>query len=176
MERSAEWAAGAAKRMELESVVANLVSQMGLSSTSSSSSTSPSAPTPSTSLPSSSSSERAAATTSSWLGEGGANPSLQKDALKDAVAVAADAARQPADKEAFVLSSTGVWHLVVRGPPSFCIADWITSCGWSFGGSRAAKLGELHDLPDDPLLLCARCLPALRRAAKGNIARTLKDQ
>ena len=178
MERSAAWAAGAAKRMELEAVVANLVSELRSSSPSST----PSAP-PSSSMSSSTSSTAAPSSTSlaavastSWLDENVANSCGQKSALDEEVALAADASKKVNPVETFVLSSTRVWHLVARGPPEFRMEFWTTSCGWTFGGSKSAKLGDLGDLPSDPLALCARCLPELRQAAKVKVANAIKEQ
>ena len=59
-----------------------------------------------------------------------------------------------------VVSSGGVWHKILRGPPTFDMADWSTHCTWYFGRATTKNI-RLPDgeLPEDPKLLCHKCFP-----------------
>ena len=71
--------------------------------------------------------------------------------------------------ESFVLNSvTGVAHRVLVGFDDSPATTWLASCGWRFGLSiwRAPPVQiPRQELPRAPQLLCARCLPEVRRAA-----------
>ena len=57
----------------------------------------------------------------------------------------------------------GKIHKVVVGPPESHLL-WRTFCGWHFGGSEGAK--PLFSLPSSFKLICERCNPIVRVAAR----------
>ena len=57
----------------------------------------------------------------------------------------------------------GKVHKVVVGPPSSHLL-WRTWCGWHFGGSAGAS--PVHTLPGSYKLMCERCHPVVRSAAR----------
>ena len=90
------------------------------------------------------------------------------------VALARSNVGHPRQSAVYVKNSvTGVAHRVVLGLDESPPADWLAACGWKFGLStwRAAPVQVSHaELPRAPQLLCARCLPAQRRAASEALA------
>ena len=61
------------------------------------------------------------------------------------------------------LDRVGKIHKVVVGPPSSHLL-WRTWCGWHFGGSEGAR--PVHTLPSSFKLICERCNPIVREAAR----------
>ena len=67
--------------------------------------------------------------------------------------------------EQIVVSSTGIAHVVLRGPPDVELVNATSVCGWAFGGGRA-RLGGPELIPDSHKQLCARCFPERRKQLK----------
>ena len=59
-----------------------------------------------------------------------------------------------------------IWHKVLRGPPTDELADWLTHCGWAFGGAARAGVTEPEAAPDDPKMLCQKCFRERREELK----------
>ena len=91
--------------------------------------------------------------------------------LRPAFAHAAAAARAapPQSAERVVVSSTGVAHIVLLGPPEVELVQASSVCGWTFGGGRA-RLGGRELIPDSHKLLCARCFPVKRQQLKDDLS------
>ena len=90
-----------------------------------------------------------------------------REALRPAFEHAAAAAKDsPADRvDRVVVSSTGIAHIVLLGPPEVDLVNSSSMCGWAFGGGRA-RLGGTELIPDNHKLLCARCFPTKRQQLK----------
>ena len=170
--RSSEWAASAAKRRELEVLVADVMNKVSRSGSHASASSStvlevlrestPGAPQPSSSSASSSSSAAAVPTPSSIV------PAAADDLVR-AAAVEAQLAvdtQSRADGQTaldyVVNEASGVWHRVARGPPQFEVVDFSSACGWRFGRGSRSRLSNRQFLPDNPGLVCSKCCPSER--------------
>ena len=91
------------------------------------------------------------------------------------VAAACAGAASTAQEATFAMNSvTGVAHRVIVGFAESMPTEWLAACGWRFGistwRSGPVQLARA-DLPRAPHLLCARCLPDLRRLALDDLAR-----
>ena len=111
------------------------------------------------------------------VGAGGtADPALVGLAAPLAAEVAlarAELALSGADSRFVMNSVTGVAHRVVVGFGDSRPTGWLAACGWRFGLAiwRSAPVQLcLHELPKAPQLLCARCMPDLRRASASALA------
>ena len=80
-------------------------------------------------------------------------------------AAAAARAEEAELSERVVVSSTGIAHVVLRGPPDVDLANATSVCGWAFGGGRA-RLGGMELIPNSHKQLCARCFPEKRKQLK----------
>ena len=78
-------------------------------------------------------------------------------------------------EEQVVVSSTGIVHKVLFGPPLVELVNSTSVCGWSFGGGRA-RLGGAELIPNDHKALCARCFPEKRRLLKEDLERRARRQ
>lgn len=74
-----------------------------------------------------------------------------------------------------VVSSSGVAHYVVFGPPEADMSLAVTTCGWRFGGAVGARLAPRSELPAMYKKLCARCFPEEREAGKEAFAAVAKE-
>jgi len=66
-------------------------------------------------------------------------------------AVPADALATAGRMEHVVNLASGVRHVVVCGPPSLPVSDWVTACGWRFGRHGTAGPASMDEKP------CQRC-------------------
>ena len=67
-----------------------------------------------------------------------------------------------------VVSASGIWHQVLRGPPVHVIQDWSAFCGWSFGrhANAQTRLADASSISDDRKKLCQKSFPDVRRQLK----------
>ena len=77
--------------------------------------------------------------------------------------------------ERLVLSSTGVAHQVLHGPPEIELINAAAVCGWAFGGAKA-RLGGPELMPQEHKFLCARCFPSQRKQLKAVFERRARIQ
>ena len=107
----------------------------------------------------------AASSTGPWL----AAPLAAEIAAAQAVR-----ATTPSDARFVVNLVTGVAHRILIGFEEVSPHEWLAACGWKFGlstwRSGPAQLARA-ELPRAPQLLCARCLPDIRRQALDDLAR-----
>jgi hypothetical protein len=84
----------------------------------------------------------------------------------------------PADRDAskVVVSQSGVWHAVLHGPPDFVMSQWVSTCGWSFGKTKAreVKVLPIGDLPADYRRLCQKCFAVAKADLKYDELRSLR--
>ena len=99
---------------------------------------------------------------------------LQKECV-EALAVRALPVMQKRERLDAVVSSSGVAHFVVFGPPEADMSLAVTTCGWRFGGAVGAKLSPRSELPSVYKKLCARCFPEEREAGKEAFAASAKE-
>ena len=80
----------------------------------------------------------------------------------------------PQDARFAMNSVTGVAHRIIVGFDDSPPPEWLAACGWRLGlstwRSGPVQLART-ELPKAPHLLCARCLPELRRSALEELAR-----
>ena len=84
------------------------------------------------------------------------------------------AAKAKESKLDVVLSTSGLAHAVLAGPPEFDLQRSTTRCGWRFAAS-GASLVSWAALPSSHKALCARCFPEQRAAAKASLASAARN-
>ena len=97
------------------------------------------------------------------------------ESLRPAASHELAAASSVEDFEKVVISSTGIAHQVLFGPPDVDLSNSVTVCGWTFGGAKA-RLGGRDLLPDSHKSLCARCFPEKRKHLKSEFERQARIQ
>ena len=79
------------------------------------------------------------------------------------------------DPDKVVVSSTGIAHQVLFGPPEVELDNAATVCGWTFGGAKA-RLGGPDLLPREHKFLCSKCFPERRKHLKSELERRARLQ
>lgn len=84
-----------------------------------------------------------------------------------ALAAVAKVAPQKLDR---VVSSEGVVHQVMLGPPEVALDVAASVCGWKFGGRSSASLVSSEGARVVYKRMCARCFGEARESLKGELA------
>ena len=71
-----------------------------------------------------------------------------------------------ATDEHVVNEASGIWHAIAVGPPLAELSEWSSTCGWTFGRSRRSRIAASSEMPRDPKLLCQKCFASLRSELK----------
>ena len=71
-----------------------------------------------------------------------------------------------------VISSEGIVHQVMIGPPDVSLNMSASICGWKFGGRSTACLMSSDGASGPYKRMCARCFGETREGLKGDFAET----
>lgn len=169
LEHSAEWAASAARKKDLEQVVRDILQKVQGQAHSQEEL------------------HRASArAVSESAGSGSARP--DRDCLVGEVVRAAMGAKEASNPpapdviesgnsgaRAVVNGATGIWHKVLVGPPHNERA-WLSRCGWSFGFKRGVAVEPEAAVPRVIDQLCRRCFGELRAELKAQAVDAMRRQ